>query len=70
MPVSENGGGSRSYLNLAKLSHSDFLCLQDKEVPNIGAITAHTIMKMEPSPAYGHVCGRWKAELAPALLSC
>lgn len=33
-----------SYLNRAQLSHTDFLYLQDKEVPNIGAITELTNM--------------------------
>lgn len=70
MPAS--AGGSFSYLNLAKLSHSDFLYLQDKEVPNIGAITELTNMKMEikePSSAYGQVCGRWTGTCTAILLA-
>lgn len=54
-------------------ANSDFLYLLDKEVSNIGAITELTIIKMEikePSAAHGSVCDCWKAELAPALLSC
>lgn len=39
MPVSQIRCVSLSYLNLTKLSHSDFLCLLDEEVLNIGAIT-------------------------------
>lgn len=69
MPVSDNGCGSLSYLNL---SNSDFLYQKDKEVPGIGAITGLTNMRTEikePSPAFVQLCGRWKAELAPALLS-
>lgn len=33
-----------SYLYLAQVSHSDFLDLIDKEVPNIGALTELTNM--------------------------
>ena len=68
MPVSDSG----SYLNLAQLSKSDFLYLQDKKAPGIGAITKLTNMWMEikeTSPAFVQVCGRWEAGMAPALLS-
>lgn len=56
---------SLSYLNLAKLSHTDFLfSLLDEEAPNIGAIAELTLIKMEikaASPLHGQACGRWKA---------
>lgn len=71
MPVSESCCSSLSYLENSLTVISWYL--PDKEVAIIGAIAEFTITKMEikePSAAHGQVCDCWKAELAPALLSC